>query len=127
MKHTLKFQFLKSFFFLFKARIVKYKIDCTKIIGTIGWVDEDDKQDFCWNFDINNNDFSNSKLLNDYLNDNNLVNGDHIVISENSLLLKLIGAGWKEKDAQKSIEYLCSVEVKMLDEEEETDSFFIHF
>ena len=66
-------------------------------------------------------------MLCDYLYNHNLINGDGVIISEIELLSKLMSVGWNKNDAKKSIDYLCSIDVKMLDNNEETDSFFIHF
>lgn len=126
MKETSEVQFLTSFFLLFKASIQEYKIFDNKISGIVGWDNEDDKQAFCWSFK-NEKIFPKVKLLCDYLYGHNLIDGDSIIISEIELLSKLISDGWNENDAKKCIDYLCSIDVKMLDDNEETDSFFIHF
>ena len=67
-----------------------------------------------------------AKLLCDYLYINNLMEGDRIVISEYTLLSNLNNSGWKMSDAKKTVDYLLSFEIKMVDDGEETDSFFIH-
>ncbi|MFT3945673.1 MAG: hypothetical protein QM763_01765 [Agriterribacter sp.] len=63
----------------------------------------------------------------EFLIKNHLVHGDRIVISESELKTKLLELGWNKNEAQENINYLCSVEIKMVDDGEETDSFFIHF
>jgi hypothetical protein len=67
------------------------------------------------------------KSLCEYLIKNNLIKGDRIIITESELQKRLIELGWDICEAQKNIDGLLSVEMKMVDDEEETDSFFIHF
>lgn len=126
MKETSIIQFLTSFFLLFEATVQEYKIFDNEISGIISWDNEDDKQAFRWSFK-DEKIFPKIKLLCDYLHGHNLINGDKVTISEIELLSQLIRVGWNENNAKKSIEYLCSIDVKMLDDNEETDSFFIHF
>ncbi len=127
MEEQLIIDFLQSFFNLFKARIEEYKISDNKIFGILGWLNEDDKQNFILktNFDIFF--IFKAKLLCDYLLENNFIDGDKIVVSESDLVLRLIKDGWKENEANEAINFLCSFDVKMVDEGEETDSFYIHF
>ena len=127
MGHIFKILFLESFFNLFKARIEDYKIFDNKIYGTIGWKNEDDNQDFIFKENIEAPLLSNMKLLCDFIVDNKLNVGDKIVVSENELIQKLINLKWDANEAKNAINGLCNLDVKMLDEGEETDSFFVHF
>ncbi len=120
-------QFLKSFFNLFRAEIDKITIYSNEVIGTVGWPEEDDKQDFYWKIENWNIDFSKLSLLCNFISNKNLINGDHITISYEALLSRLIDARWDSKDAKQSLDYLCSFEIKMIDDGEKTDSFYIHF
>ena len=122
-----RIEFLNSYFVLFKARVDDYVLANVGISGTVSWVDEVDKQDFYWFFDPAEIVVPEAKLLCDYLSNNNLMNGDKVAVSENDLLTQLINAGWNRDKAQECINYLCSVEVKMIDDGQQTDSFFIHF
>ena len=128
MKDTLLIQFLTSFFRIFKAEIKSYELVDNIVCGEVGWVDDDDeKQAYRWTMDESSNAIlPNAKLLCDYLYNNNLVEGDRIVISEANLLSNLNNSGWKWNDAKKTVDYLLSFEIKMVDNGEETDSFFIH-
>jgi uncharacterized protein YaaW (UPF0174 family) len=56
-----------------------------------------------------------------------LIDGDKIIATENDLLEMLKKEGWNNVDAEETINALCSLDVKMIDEGEETDSFFMHF
>lgn len=112
---------------LFKAKIEEYRIVDDKVIGVVGWADEEDKQTFIWKNTSNYSQSADAKLLCDYLNDANLVNGDVIIITEEKLLLKLKAEGWSSTVANNALRVLLSIKVKMLDDGEETDSFFLHF
>lgn len=127
MEQIILIDFLKEFFNLFKAKIEDYKIIDDKIFGIVGWLNEDDKQNFVLKYDFNMSSILSAKLLCVYLFENNFVNGDKIIISENNLLLRLVEHKWNEDSAKEAINFLCNFEVKMLDEGEETDSFYIHF
>jgi hypothetical protein len=119
--------FLKSFFLLFNAEIIRFEVSGDDITGAVGWVDEEDQQDFSLSFSPHNASYINAKLLCDYLNFNNLVNGDSIIISEPELKLKLSNSGWSNSNVEDAINFLFSFEVKMFDDDKESDSFFLHF
>ncbi|SEA68104.1 hypothetical protein SAMN05192529_1466 [Arachidicoccus rhizosphaerae] len=127
MEQSIIINFLKSFFTLFKAKIEEYKIVNKKIFGTVGWLNEEDRQDFVFKIDFDTLILSRVKSLCDFLYEMNLVNGDKIIVSENNLLEMLKKEGWSRIDAKEAVDGLCSLEVKMVDEGEETDSFFVHF
>jgi len=127
MEKLLIIEFLKSFFFLFKAKIEEYEIFDKKILGIIGWDNEDDIQKFVFKNEFNIVSISKAKILCDYLSEQNLINGDQIIILENELIQKLNKSGWNETDAKEAINCLCDLDVKMIDDGEETDSFFVHF
>ena len=56
-----------------------------------------------------------------------MIDGDRMILSKEDLFERLIQNGWKEDIVKGSIEFLHKVEIRMLDDGEETDSFFIHF
>lgn len=126
MKEVLIIEVLSSFFLLLKARIEKYTLLDNRVLGTVFWENEDDKQDFL--LTIESLDcFPNIKLICDYLRNYNLVNGDRIQVSEIDLIRQLLDSGWLERDAKEAIDCLCSFGIRMVDNGEETDLFFIHF
>lgn len=127
MEQILIIDFLKAFFNLFKARIEEYKIIDKKILGVVGWLNDDGKQSFVLKTDFEISLIFNAKILCDYLLGNNFIDGDKIVLSESDLLLRMIKDGWIESDANAAINFLCSFDVKMVDDGEETDSFYVHF
>lgn len=126
MENKIIYESLSSFFRLFHAHIEKCEIHDNRIIGTVGWENEEDKQDFTL-LTENTSNFSVLLSLCNYLHEHNYVKNDCIYITEAELIDRLSLAGWKKRKAKKAINYLCSFEVKMLDNGEETDSFFIHF
>jgi hypothetical protein len=127
MEQQLIIDFLKAFFNLFKASIEDYKIVDKKVFGILGWLNEEDKQNFVLKIDFDISALTKPKLLCDFLFANDFINGDTIIVSESDLIFKLVNDGWKEIDAKESINFLCSFDVKMVDDGEETDSFYIHF
>lgn len=127
MEHLLIIKFLKSFFNLFKAKIEDYKIVDEKVVGIVGWINEDEKQDFVFKENFEETLLSKLKLLCDFIVKNKLNEADRIIVSENELIQKLKKEKWSEVDARNAIDCLCKLEVNMVDEGEETDSFFVHF
>jgi hypothetical protein len=127
MENTIIYLFLSSFFELFNATMSKYNIYGKKVLGNIEWKDDNETQDFSWIVELEESALNKLKLLCEFLIDYNLTIGDKIIISESELQKRLIGLGWDISESQKNIDNLLSVEIKMVDDGEETDSFFIHF
>ena len=127
MEQSQIIRFLSSFFSLFKAKIEEYSIVNQKVFGTISWANEEDRQDFVFNVDINDLIIGKVKLLCDFLLEKSLVDGDKIIVSENDLLEMLKKEEWDNVDAEETVNALCSLGIKMIDDGEETDSFFLHF
>lgn len=119
--------FLQSFFSLFNAKIEEHKIINNEISGTIGWANEDDKQDFVFRENIEASQLSTMKLLCDFIIENKLIEGDKIIVPDYELLRKLENVGWDNIKAKSAINKLSKLEVKMIDDGEETDSFYIHW
>jgi len=121
------YKFLSSFFSIFHAQIKDYSRRDEKMEGTLCWEEEEEIQNFSWIINPEIELLNKSERLCKFLTKFNLTSGDMILISENELKDKLVQEGWSFEDAEKSINCLCSIEVKMIDEGEETDSFFVHF
>ena len=119
--------FLESFFEIFKASLNEYKLENKRIHGSIRWRDDNQTQDFLWVVELEESELKILKLLCEYLIKSNLIYGDRIIISESELQNRLIEIGWDYFYAKKNIDILLSVEIRMIDDGEETDSFFIHF
>jgi hypothetical protein len=126
MKEHFVIDFLDAFFSLFNASIENYIIKENTISGLIGWNNEIDKQEFLWNFaEI---DFINTRLQDicELISYNKLNEGDRITISEENMLSFLVKKGWDINVAKRTMELLFTIEIKMVDEGKETDSFFLH-
>lgn len=119
--------FLQSFFKLFNAKIELHNIYKDKVYGKALWINENETQEFVYNENIDSKNLLEIKYLCDFIFKNFLIDGDKIKVSEIELIFKLMDEGWDEIRAKNAINKLCSIEVKMLDNGEETDSFFIHF
>src|SRR5437868_549381 len=119
-------RFLTSFFSLFKATVINHTLINRNLFGTVAWHGEDETQDFYWEVGAANNIFE-TQLLCDYLANNNLINGDRIIISEDELIRNLIKLGWEKTTVVEAINSLCNIDIRMIDEGEKTDSFFVHF
>ena len=127
MENNSTYRFLSSFFALFKADINDFKTEGKKVSGSIEWKNENERQAFSWVVDLDDSVLEKVKMLCDYLVSYHLIHGDKITISESELSTKLQDLGWSLEEAGENIDYLCSIEVKMIDDGEETDSFFVHF
>ena len=120
-------KFLISFFLLFQAHIEEFRIKDNKIIGIIARQNDEDKQYFSWTVNFNKATLIKLNLLCEFLLEHNLMQGDRIIVSPSELKILLQNNGWSMNEIEMIIDNLCSVEIKMIDNEEETDSFFVHF
>jgi hypothetical protein len=127
MENKIVYEFISSFFAVFKAHINYYKISDANVFGSVVWEDENELQIFSWHIEFEDYILVKMKLLCEYLIKNNLVCIDKVKITKKELIIRLSYQGWNFIEAQKNIDYLCSVKIKMIDDGEETDSFFIHF
>ena len=119
--------FLDSFFSLFEAKTEIIKIENNAVLGTVSWENEEDTQDFKWSKPFDDDTLIALTDLCVYLLKNELLVGDRIRIMEELLFERLKNVGWPINKVKKAIDALMSLEIKMLDEGKETDSFFIHF
>ena len=119
--------FLTSFFALFGAYVKEFRIEGVKVLGAVGWKGEEDEQIFSWVIDYGEAVLQKMKLLCELLTQHNLTEGDKILIQPSELKILLQNKGWNKKEAEEVVDNLCSVNIKMIDDGEETDSFFIHF
>lgn len=128
-QNNIKLQFLNVYFQLFGATIDKFQIKEKKILGRVSWADEpEDYQDFiCHIPNYTDEEWQKIIELTLYLCEQELVDMDQVSITEIELIDKLIFAKWEKNLAQKTIDLLFFIEVKMVDDGVETDSFFLHF
>lgn len=124
---SLENNFLVTFFQLFDAKIEIEETNNDFFLGIVRWEQEEDTQKVKWYRTLSPSEM---KLLVDlftFLKSNSLVLLDKISISNDRLFKFLIKNGWDDESSKRSIELLSKVEVRMIDDNEETDSFFIHF
>ena len=121
-------KFLEIYFSLFDAHIIEYRENDNNITGVVGWVGEIDKQAFKWYKNIPVNKLNVLIKLCSFIKENKLNVNDRLLISETQLITMLVSSlkNWDKKTAQEIINLMFNVEIKMLDNGEETDSFFIH-
>ncbi|KAB2930954.1 MAG: hypothetical protein F9K24_14775 [Leptonema illini] len=120
--------FLISFFQLFDATIKECKVEGMAVTGRIFWGnDRNDTQSFRWHIEVSGHDIDRMISLCDVLHKNNLVSIDRLTVTEPELVEKLRSCNWEMEEIECAINALMSTEVKMVDDGEETDSFYIHF
>ena len=122
-------QLLVVFLNLFDAKIKNYDVNEESIKGSVYWIDDesDEVQDFVFNNNLEGSQIKLVEKLSIFIKQNNLISSDKIKISEENLISLLIKNQWNETDAIEAVDSLCNIEVKMVDDGEETDSFFVHF
>ena len=117
--------FLKSFLgALGTVEILWTDIQIDKIYGTVIYdiSDPQERQDFVWYMTENNVPNDDVRNLVEYLSKNRLIDIDKIMTPINKLQIDFIDKSklenvWNE---------LFDIEVRMMDDGEETDSYFIH-
>lgn len=119
-------KFLNLFFQLFDASIVKLSFENKIASGIIEFNDNSGNQEFKWVSSVIN-DIDTVIVILEYLINNNLVQNDRITISKNKLTLSLEETNIEYNQVCNSIESLLKVNIKMIDNGMETDSFFLHF
>lgn len=120
--------FIKSYLAIFGAHIELFTVRNDNVYGMIGWSGEEEKQDFLWEINHNENNLFGLILLCDYLINNKLIRGDVLLKSEEELISILeSGLRWNKEKVVSKLNDLLDIEIKMIDEGEETDSFFLHF
>ncbi len=128
MNNTIKEEALKSFFSLFDAQVLIKTIETeNNLIGTLHWINEEDTQDFKWYNIFSDETLIILKEICDFIKNNVLNDNDKISIAENDLRKKLKASSWTNSKIEKGIDSILSISVKMVDDGEETDSFFLHF
>lgn len=120
-------KFLEQYFSLFDAVIEEYSLTDNIIFGKIGWKGEPDKQDFKWKITITSVEALSLSEVCTVIKSNDYVEMDKFTVTEEYLLEQLSNSRWNIKEANTLINMLIEIEIKMIDDGEETDSFFLHF
>ena len=127
IEKTYRQKFLEEFLKFYKVCKVEYNfINDYKISGIAIYDlnDLDERQEFCWHMDEENVPRKEVFEIINIINENGWCDVDKITISENELFDKL---GWPNRTLfDRHFEKLFEVEIKMVDNGEETDSFFVH-
>jgi len=96
--------------------------DTDKIYGIVYYLDDDEKQNFCWNVTKQNNPSDDLVQLINVIKDNKLNRTDKIIVTDT----KFIKSGWTNiTKFNFTVDKLFDIEAKMIDEGEETDSYLI--
>jgi hypothetical protein len=121
-------QFLKSFLSVFGAEIVSFSICEGSIDGYIVWEDDSEEEmGFSWDKIYNSTLLVDCSKVCEYLRIGGFLTGDKINISERQLIDNLENLGWIPTNGEMAINYLCSVDVRMFDQDVQINSLFIHF
>ena len=106
------------------VKIIWGDITVNKICGTVIYdeFDPEEQQDFVWHMTEDNVPSEDVRKLIEYIADNNLIDIDKISKPIDEWNLDFI----EESQREIVINKLFDIEVRMIDDGEETDSFFIH-
>jgi hypothetical protein len=117
--------FLKSFLGALGAKEILWgDIRFDKIYGTVIYdlTDPEERQDFVWHMTENNVPTEDVKKLLEYLSKNKLIDIDKIFIPIEKLNIDFI-----DKSKLENVWHeLFNIQVRMIDDGEETDCYFIH-
>ncbi len=122
--------FLNKYLKLFNAFTIESNYQNGVVSGKIRWYDDDDDdepQEFVWTNDLDNSTLLKLIQIVNYLRDNNLVNGDKFILTEEELIKKMSKDGFKKTDIRSNIDRLLDVEIKYIDNGKTTDSLYLHF
>lgn len=117
--------FLEVFLTALGAEKIEWgKSEEDKISGTVIYdsTDAEERQDFVWHMTENEVPSEEVKMVIKYLADNNLIDIDKIIKPVEELNLDFI----EQSKREKVIDDLFNIEVRMIDEGEESDRYFIH-
>jgi hypothetical protein len=117
--------FLDHFLGLYGVDNVKItKLDKDNIYGIAIYLDDEDEQNFCWHMTEQNVPSEDLIKLIKVIKDNKFIRADKIIVTADTIFGK---SGWTDMTKFKLVyDKLFDIEVKMIDNGEETDSYFIH-
>ncbi len=118
--------FLNAFAGLFGAKWEPDTVTVERAEGFFLWPDGE-RQRVRWYRMEDETSLEDMTRLCTYLTRNKWVRSDKIIINEEELLQNLRDNKILKAPAQDVWEHLLQTEIKMIDEGEETDSFFLHF
>ena len=117
--------FLEIFLTALGAEKIEWgKLEVDKIFGTVVYdnTDAEERQDFVWHMTEDKVPSEEVKMVIKYIADNSLIKFDKIIKPVEELNLDFID----QSKRKKVIDELFNIEVRMIDEGEESDRYFIH-
>jgi len=120
-------EFLNEFFYVFDAEVSIDSFNENRVLGKAFWREEGEFQSFNWRYCNTLVPIEYLTRLIKFLSKNCYLEKDRVLLSPDHLLNILVNKGWNQKIAVKSIKSLTELSVVMIDDGEETDSFFLHF
>jgi hypothetical protein len=127
IEKTYRLEFLEEFLKLYGVSEVKYNlITIEKVYGTAIYVldDPEEIQQFCWSMNESNVPPIQVLDIIKVVNENNWCDIDKIIVPEDELFEKI---GWKDRQLfDKYYDLLFEVDIRMVDDGEETDGFWVH-
>ena len=117
--------FLQSFLAALHAlRIIWGKIDADRVYGTVIYDESDpeERQDFVWHMREDDVPSDDVRRVIDWLVENRLIESDLIAAPVESLKIDFLDPSKKDQ----VFDELFSVEIRMIDDGEESDAYFIH-
>ena len=122
---------IKSELRVFNVTITDKLSTNAKLIGSVLWDDDlidDEPQDYIWYIPSNNQHLYDIIELINFIMKYKLIEGDRITLSEDELKNKLVNENnWNENKFVNALEYVIKLDIRMVDNGEETSSFYIHF
>ena len=122
---------IKSELKVFNVTITDKLSTNAKLIGSVLWDDDlidDEPQDYIWYIPSNNQHLHDTIQLVNFIIKYKLIEGDKITLNEDELKNKLVNENnWNENKFVNALEYLIKLDIRMVDNGEETSSFYIHF
>ena len=122
---------IKSELRVFNVTITDKLSTNAKLIGSVLWDDDlidDEPQDYIWYIPSNNQHLYDTIELINFIMKYKLIEGDRITLSEDELKNKLVNENnWNENKFVNALEYVIKLDIRMVDNGEETSSFYIHF
>lgn len=121
----LMIRFLHSFFDIYHACIIEIQGLKDKVQGKVMYTDGE-IQEFVWHYSDLNQVPTATQLL-DILKEKKWLHKDKVIISKCDMIKYLKHINWNNDDINNTILFLFSLRISLVDNGEETDSFFIHF
>ncbi|MDR0467986.1 MAG: hypothetical protein LBG67_03960 [Campylobacteraceae bacterium] len=130
MQNNIQLQLINSilrFYEVDEITDIYYKNN--SIYGTAVWRDipnEVNLQKFVWKICLDNEKIKRVITILDHIFDNKKFYHDKILISDDEIKEIFLRKNWDIDTIEQTINNLYNIDIRMIDDEEETDSFFLH-